>query len=228
MCQGVGTQLQASGGSNFVWNVITGDPISIGNNFSCNNCPNPIANPAYTTTYEVTSNLAGGCTNIDTVVVTVVPDFVYSLTQAGTSTCLNATIDFNANPAQSGSYTYDWQPPIHLNNNTISNPTFNSNMPGIFDYEVTITSALGCVKVDTLTIDVVPSYSPDITLTVSDTSILCGDSVFMSVDLGGGIPAVCGPSGSTACSAPASNRKCGIQYGYKWNTRFSCSIWKLV
>ena len=33
MCQGVGTQLQASGGSNFVWNVITGDPISIGNNF---------------------------------------------------------------------------------------------------------------------------------------------------------------------------------------------------
>ena len=134
--------------------------------------PNPVANPAYTTTYEVTSNLAGGCTNIDTVVVTVVPDFVYSLTQAGTSTCLNATIDFNANPVQSGSYSYDWQPPIHLNNSTISNPTFSSNMPGVFDYEVTITSALGCVKVDTLTIDVVPSYSPDITLTVSDTSIL--------------------------------------------------------
>ena len=220
MCQGVGTQLQASGGSNFVWNVITGDPISIGNNFSCNNCPNPVANPAYTTTYEVTSNLAGGCTNIDTVVVTVVPDFVYSLTQAGTTTCLNATIDFNANPVQSGSYTYDWQPPIHLNNNTISNPTFSSNMPGIFDYEVTITSALGCVKVDTLTIDVVPSYSPDITLTVSDTSILCGDSVFMSVDLGGGIPAVCGPSGSTACSAPPSTVNVGNNMGTNGNTAF--------
>ena len=213
ICQGFETQLQASGGSNFVWNVISGDPISIGNNFSCNNCPNPVANPAYTTTYEVTSNLSGGCTNIDTVVVTVVPDFVYSLTQAGTSTCLNATIDFNANPAQSGSYTYDWQPPIHLNNNTVSNPIFSSNMPGIFDYEVTITSAMGCVKVDTLTIDVVPSYSPDITLTASDTSILCGDSVFMSVDLGGAVPTVCGPSGSTACLASAYAINVGSNMG---------------
>ena len=55
-------------------------------------------------------------------------------------------------------------------------------MPGLFDYEVTITSALGCVKVDTLIIDVVPSYSRH-NFTASDTNILCGDSVFMNVDL---------------------------------------------
>ena len=101
---------------------------------------------------------------------------MYSLTQAGTSTCLNATIDFNANPAQSGSYTYDWQPPIHLNNNTISNPTFNSNMPGIFDYEVTITSALGCVKVDTLTIDVASVAQPTIDISSSTIVLIPGDT----------------------------------------------------
>ena len=220
MCQGVGTQLLATGGSNFNWTVLSGDPISIGNNFSCNNCPNPLANPAFTTTYQVVSNLAGGCTNIDTVEVTVVPDFNYSLTQTGSSTCLNSTIDFNAVPTPSGSYTYDWQPSANLNNNAISNPTFSSSMPGLFDYEVTITSALGCVKVDTLTIDVVPSYSPDITLTASDTNILCGDSVFMNVDLGGGIPAVCGPSGSTACSAPSSTNIVGTNMGTNSNTVF--------
>ena len=87
-----------------------------------------------------------------------------------------------------------------------------------------ITSALGCVKVDTLTIDVVPSYSPDITLTASDTNILCGDSVFMNVDLGGGIPAVCGPSGSTACSAPSSTNVVGTNMGTNSNTVFPAPV----
>ena len=82
-------------------------------------------------------------------------------------------------------------------------------MPGLFDHVLTITSNLGCVKIDTLTVDVVPSYSPDITLSASDTNILCGDSIFMTVDLGGGIPAVCGPSGSTACSASATYQTVG-------------------
>ena len=220
MCQGVGTQLQASGGSNFVWNVITGDPISIGNNFSCNNCANPVANPAYTTTYEVTSNLAGGCTNIDTVVVTVVPDFVYSLTQSGTSTCLNATIDFNANPAQSGTFTYDWQPPTHLNNNQIYNPTFNSNIPGNFDYEVTITSALGCVKVDTLNVDVAAVEQPNIIITSSPLLLVPGDTAQLFANHTGSNVTSCGTSLNSSCSSVLADTNVGTNMGTNGNTTY--------
>ena len=80
MCDGVGVQLNATGGSNFNWTLISGDPISVGSNFSCTNCPNPIANPSISSTYQVISNLSGGCTNVDTVEVAVVPDFSYSYT----------------------------------------------------------------------------------------------------------------------------------------------------
>ena len=96
MCQGVSTLLNSSGGSNFNWSVISGDPISLGNNFSCNGCSNPIINPAYSTVYKVVSNLSGGCSNTDTISVDVVPDFNYSLTQSATTTCLNSSIQFNA------------------------------------------------------------------------------------------------------------------------------------
>jgi gliding motility-associated-like protein len=213
MCQGVGTPLNATGGSNFNWSIITGDPISIGNNFSCNGCPNPVANPAFTTIYKVVSNLSGGCTNIDTVEVTVVPDFNYTLTQSGNTTCLNSSIQFNTVPSPSGNYTYQWDPPNFLSNSNIADPEFNSSMPGLFDYEVTITSNLGCVKKDTLNVDVYPAYSPDITLTANDTNILCGDTVFMNVALGGGVPALCGPSGATSCNAPTSFQNIGTNNG---------------
>ena len=66
----------------------------LGTNFSCNNCSNPIANPTISTTYKVESNLSGGCTNIDTITISVAPDFNYSLTQSGNNTCLNSNIQF--------------------------------------------------------------------------------------------------------------------------------------
>ena len=80
ICQGESTQIFASGGSNFNWSIISGDPISFGNNFSCNGCSSPIASPAFSTVYKVVSNLSGGCTNVDTVNINVAPSFNYDLT----------------------------------------------------------------------------------------------------------------------------------------------------
>ena len=134
MCQGVGTQLTASGGSNFTWSVISGDPINIGTNFSCNNCQDPIANPSVTTVYEVTSNLSGGCTNIDTVEVTVVPDFTYSVLTASTSSCLMEDIGFSALTSPNVGFTYLWTPSTDLSSTTIFNPIFSPSSPGIFDF----------------------------------------------------------------------------------------------
>ena len=209
MCDGVGTQLNASGGSNFNWSVISGDPILVGTNFTCTNCQDPIANPAVSTVYEVISNLSGGCTNIDTVEVTVVPDFSYSLTQTASITCLNSEVQLNVIPNPPGSYTYLWSPGTFLNNTAVSNPLLTPTMPGNYEYELQITSADGCLKVDTLSIEVVAAYAPDATVSLSDSSIFCGDTVFIDIDLGGGIPAVCGPSPSTVCSSAETQQTIG-------------------
>ena len=220
MCQGVGTQLMATGGSTFDWSVISGDPISIGNNFSCNNCPDPIANPTSTTVYKVTSNLSGGCDHIDTITVHVVPDFNYTVSQSSTTTCLNADIQLNVIPSPPGMYFYDWSPSNNLSASNIPNPIFTTTSPGNYDIELTLTSLLGCKKVDTVSINVVPAYAPDITLTASNDSVFCGDSVFMDIDLGGGIPAISGPSNLSSFSGPFTNFDIGANQSTNGGTVF--------
>lgn len=199
MCAGVGVQLNAGGGSNFQWSLVSGDPIVVGTNFSCNPCQNPTVNPAVTSTYQVVSNLSGGCTNIDTVVVTVVPDFQYNLTQSSTTSCLLDPISVNITPVPAGAYTYAWSPAAGLSSATVANPTISQTIPGTYNYTVTMTSALGCVKTDNISITVAPAYAPQITATASANIINCGDQVQLTTDLGGGIPATCGPSTSGGC-----------------------------
>ena len=57
VCGSVPVQLNAIGGASFTWAPATG--------LSCTNCPNPVANPAVSTLYTVTSNLSGSCSNTD-------------------------------------------------------------------------------------------------------------------------------------------------------------------
>ncbi|MFT5599814.1 MAG: gliding motility-associated-like protein [Flavobacteriales bacterium] len=211
ICLNNGVQLNANGGSNFNWSLVSGDPITPAN-FSCTNCGNPIANPSVTSVYEVTSNLAGGCTNTDQITVNVVPDFNYSLTQSSTTSCLNSDIQLDITPMPAGAYNYAWTG-TDMNSTTIANPTITPTSPGIYDYTVIITSPQGCIKYDTISINVAAAYAPTVTVTTNLTSILCGDTIYFDTDLGGGVPATCGPSASTACSAAASQQTVGNPTG---------------
>jgi gliding motility-associated-like protein len=217
VCLGTGTQLQASGGSSFNWTLVSGDPITP-TNFSCTNCPNPVANPSITSTYLVTSNLAGGCTNTDEITITVVPDFNYSLTQSSASTCLNSEINFNLVPNPAGNYTYNWTPATFLNNTSIASPTMLPTTPGNYSYTVTATSDQGCVKTETIQVSVASAYAPNITMTVDQTDIMCGETVNFTTQLGGGVPAMCGPSPNTTCQAPPSQQTIGNATGANTTT----------
>ncbi len=199
MCLGAGAQLHATGGSVFNWNVITGDPIT-GTNFSCNPCDSPTANPATTTTYEVVSDLSAGCNNRDTVTITVVPDFTYTLTQGASTSCISSPIQMEVTPTATGNYTYLWTPNANLDNDAISNPTVTPVSSGNYEYFVEITSNQGCVKHDSVQFTVISEVAPVVTVSTNTTTPDCGDTVFFDLDLGGGIPAMCGPSANTACS----------------------------
>lgn len=63
ICVGDSIQLNAVGGISYSWSP------SIG--LSCTNCPNPWAKPLVTTTYILTSTNNSGCTDNDTITITV-------------------------------------------------------------------------------------------------------------------------------------------------------------
>ncbi len=208
-----GTQtapLTASGGTIFNWAAITGPAINVGTNFSCNPCANPVAKPIATTTYEVTSNLSGGCKNIDTVTVTVVPDFTATATQSSTSSCLLDPVDLDVivTPAVAG-YTYLWDPATYLSATNIANPIANITAPGVYQYTVEVTDPNGCIKLDTIDITIIAAVSPVIDILTPDSLMACGDSILIDLDLGNGIPAVCGPSASNVCSMPTTQSVVG-------------------
>jgi len=62
-CFGDSVKLEALGAISFVWSPAGG--------LSCTTCPKPTASPSSTTTYYVTGTAANGCTNTDSITVTV-------------------------------------------------------------------------------------------------------------------------------------------------------------
>ncbi len=203
LCSTQSTPLHAVGGNTFTWSVLNGaPPIAVGTNFSCNPCANPVAAPTVTTVYQVTSNLGGTCINKDTITVTVVPNFTNTITQTGTVTCLlQQPIQINVATSPADAYSYVWNNTYSLSNYTIPNPLANIVTPGTFFYVVSVTSPLGCVKRDSTSITIVPSYPPNPVAYGSDTIGCPGDTVFLGVTFGTSIPSVCGIN-PIGCSSP--------------------------
>lgn len=221
ICGNQSAQLFADGGNIFNWAAISGPPIVVGTNFSCNPCATPVATPTATTTYEVTSNLTAGCTNKDTVTVFVVPDFTSNVIQSLTTSCLIEPIQLNANVTPtSPNYTYSWTPSNFLNNTAIPNPVASITVPGNHTYDVTVTNPDGCVKMGSINITTAPAIAPVISILTPDSTIACDSSVLVDLNLGGGIPVTNGPSLSTACPSPPTQITLGTQTGANTNTSF--------
>jgi gliding motility-associated-like protein len=199
ICGPQSATLSGTGGSVFNWAVISGPPMVVGTNFSCNPCANPVATPSSTTVYEVTSDLSGTCVNKDTVTVTVVPDYTFSTTQSDTVTCLASTIDLNTIVNPAGNYSYLWSPGTFLSSTTIPNPVVTLTTPGTYNYFLTVTSPLGCVHQDTVQVTATAAYAPIATLSYTSDACL-GDSIHLNASFGPAIPANCGVN-PVGCSA---------------------------
>jgi len=202
ICGTQSANINASGGSIFDWTVLSGPPMNVGTDFSCTPCANPIATPTATTTYLVTSDLSGNCVNTDTITISVVPDYTWTIASSAGQACLLEDIDLTVTPNPAGAYTYQWSPSAGLNNPTIPNPTASVITPGTNTYTVTMTSALGCVLQDNISFTVAPNYQPTVFAGI-DTTLSCTDSMFFSSSLAPPIPVTCGLS-TTGCSGTPS------------------------
>lgn len=183
ICAGDSMQFNVTGGSTFSWQSISGDPIVVGTNFSCNNCPNPIANPSTTTTYVVTSDLTGGCSSTDTVTITVAPNFTYQITQSSTASCQATPIDFEIIPTPAGNYTYDWTPGDMLSDSTSPNPTMTPTRSGLLIFDVSIESDLGCLKMDQLQVNVSQGVKPGLTAVSDVDTAKCNAVVNLTAEV---------------------------------------------
>jgi gliding motility-associated-like protein len=161
-------------------------------------------NPSTVGTSLITYAFSGSCPLQDTVMVTVAPNFTYSVSQSSTNSCLLDPVQLNVNAVSpSGTYTYDWSPGTALSDSTIANPTATFIAPGTYTYSVTVTNAGGCAQTSTLSVVAAPAFAPTITA-VGDTSMCGTNTIPLSVNFGGvSVPATCGPSTTGGCGGAA-------------------------
>ncbi len=149
------------GSSAITWSVLNGDPIVIGQNFSCNPCLNPVASPSITTTYIADQTLP--CMGTDTMTIHVVPDFVNTVSLTDSSICVGEEVQITSTTAPLGNYDYSWFPSFGIADPTVGSPLALWSVTDTFEYALSVASAAGCVKTDSLQVVVSPSFSLAIT-----------------------------------------------------------------
>jgi len=190
ICGNMTAQLQATGGTSFTWSPATG--------LNNANISNPIATPSQTTTYVVNSNLTGGCSNTDTMVVYVVPDFTFTVTPSLDTICLNQQSQLGIVGSAGGApYTYSWTPSATLLGANTATP---SASPAVTTtYDVSITSNAGCTKTSSAVV-FVAGIAPPLNLVASPQTICVGQTSQLDINPSGG-GNFCTPTYSIACSS---------------------------
>jgi gliding motility-associated-like protein len=160
LCAGGSVTLTGSGGGTYVWN---------GGNLVNAAGASQTDSPSATSDYILQVTDGNGCTDNDTLTVTV---NALPVVTAGNDVqiCLNSSAQLNA----SGASTYVWTPATALSDDSIANPIANPLVNTT--YVVTGTDANGCVDTDTITVTIGSNLtvfaSNDITICPGDTAQL--------------------------------------------------------
>ncbi|WP_207492637.1 PKD domain-containing protein [Aridibaculum aurantiacum] len=131
ICRGQTAQLNAIGASTWLWNPLQ--------DLSCSTCPNPVANPQFTTQYVVTGTNIFQCSATDTVLVEVVQPFVLTLSPNDTI-CTGQQTQLFA----SGASRYQWNPIAGLSSGIVANPIANPMVTT--EYTVTARDPFNCFQ----------------------------------------------------------------------------------
>lgn len=121
ICIGDSVRLNATGGTGFIWSVISGgSPIT---SMSCTTCKEPYVSPTVTTQYVVTSNSTPFCnSNTDTITVAV-SNPVAPTVSSNTPVCPGSTVNLTA--SSTGATAYEWLGPNSFTS-TAQNPSITN------------------------------------------------------------------------------------------------------
>ena len=114
------------------------------------NVPNPMAAPLVSTTYVLTVTDSVGCTDEDTVTLTVNDIPVVDAGAGSTINCGDSVV-LQGTATGNGPFMYAWTPAFTLNDSSIATPTATPGGPTT--YTLMVTDANGCSSSDTVTIN---------------------------------------------------------------------------
>jgi gliding motility-associated-like protein len=138
------------------------------------NVANPTASPSSNTTYTITA-ANGVCIAAEKIIVSVMPLPVTTVTN-DTSICNNIPLQLQA----TGGEKYVWQPADYLSDVTIANPV--ALPPKNITYQVKVTGANGCERLDSVAIAIKPL--PVLSVNPTSASICSGDTITISASGG--------------------------------------------
>ncbi len=172
----------SGGGYIYSWSPSTG--------LSSATIPNPVASPINTTNYTLTVTDENGCTDQQSITITVMP--ALSVTSVPSDyiigECNSANITTTVTggePDYLGDYKYSWSPAAGLSDSSIAEPVANPLVTTT--YTLTVTDSNNCTAQAFFTIQVVADLSA--TVIASDTIIGDCNNSQLDVSVSGGEPA---------------------------------------
>jgi hypothetical protein len=193
ICAGQQVVLTASGANTYTWSPVTGLSATTGTTV--------IASPASTTTYTIIgTNTTTGCSNTQTITVTVNPLPVVTVAPANSTICAGQQVTLTA----SGANTYTWSPSTGLSATTGASVTATPS--STITYTVT-GSSLGCTATQTANITVNPA--PVVTVAPANSTICAGQQVTLTASgadtyLWSPATGLSATTGTTVIASPAS------------------------
>jgi gliding motility-associated-like protein len=199
-CPGQPLQLNATGGVAYFW----------GQGFPIINNQN-IANPQFSSiiplpyTLNVLATNIAGCSDRDTIVVTVEP-FPNASVGTGGQVCLGDSVRLGG-AAQSG-YAYTWSPATNLNTTTGAEPWVVPTGVGNWNYQLIVVDTggvAGCA--DTATVAVTATDTPTVVMSALPVTICDGSSTVITATATGGSGTygyLWSPGGATTASITVS------------------------
>jgi len=149
ICFGDSTVLNASGSA-----LVTSYNWSPSNSLSNNAIFNPVASPSSSSYYFVTATDVNGCSNMDSLLITVVS---LPIADAGgdTATCTGVSLQLNG----SGGNVPEWINTTSLSDPNIYNPIASPNLAT--SYVLKVTDLFGCINFDTILVDIYANVVAD-------------------------------------------------------------------
>lgn len=208
ICVGDAATLLATGGVDYTWNA---NPT-----LSCTNCPNPVATPAAATSYVVVGTDANGCSNRDSIRVSLQSQ-TSSTVGSGGEMCEDDQFQLIA----SGAHRYEWTPPTGLDNTTIPNPKAS---PPVGDITYMVVAWEGSCAPDTNFVDITVHPKPEISAG-ADESIVSGNSVTLNASGAHTEKYVWAPAQTLSCDVcanPTASPMATTTYTVTGYSRFGC------
>lgn len=119
---------------------------------------NPIVAPGKTTIYTVVVADSLGCTDEDTVEISIAP-LPKADAGPGLKVCGGNRDTLGGNPTASGGaggFTYLWLPNQNISSTAAANPTFNATSGGVITYTLQVFDSKGCQASDTVEVTSLP------------------------------------------------------------------------